>query len=70
MQQLLKLGTTWEAAKEKIKEVKPELTDEDLEYVPGKENELLERLAKRMNRTPAEVRGWVESVSVNKAKAG
>jgi len=37
---------------------------------PGKENELLERLAKRMNRTPEEVRGWVESVSVNKAKAG
>jgi len=70
MEQPLKLGTSWQAAKEKIKEVKPELTDADLDYVPGKENELLGRLAKKLNRTPEEVRGWVESVSENKAKAG
>ena len=70
MENALKLGSPWDEVKEKLKEVKPELSDQDLSYEPGREDLLLDRLAKKMNRTPAEVRGWIESVAVNKGKAG
>ena len=53
---------------EKLKEVNYNLTDEDLTYQPGNAGPLLERLAKKMDRTPDEVRKWIESVSSNKGK--
>ena len=65
----LKLDQPWEQVKEKIKEVKVELTDEDLDYQPGNEQALLDRLAKKMNRTPEEIKDWIESVSFNSGKA-
>ena len=65
----LKLEAPWEEVKEKLKEVNLDLTDEDLVYQPGKADSLLNRLAKKMNRTPAEVKGWIESVSFNKGLA-
>lgn len=65
----LKLSEPWEEVKEKIKESNIELTDEDLEYTPGKEYELLERLSKKLNRSPEEIRAWIESVSYNKGIA-
>lgn len=65
----LKLEASWEKVKEMLKEVNYDLTDEDLEYTPGQEQALLERLGKKMDRTPDEVRVWIESVSHNKVKA-
>jgi uncharacterized protein YjbJ (UPF0337 family) len=65
----INLSAPWPQVKEKIKESNVELTDEDLDYSPGREEELLSRLAKKMNRTPEEVRAWIESVSANKGKA-
>ena len=59
----LKLESPWEEVKERLKEVNNALTDEDLVYEPGQENELLERLAKKMNKDVASVKGWIESVS-------
>ncbi len=53
----------WADVKEKLKEVNTELSDEDLDYRPGNDNAFLEKLAKKMNRTVAEVKGWIESVS-------
>ena len=67
--QQLKLSEPWEDVKEKIKESNIELTDEDLQYTPGKEEELLNRLSKKLNRTPDEVKAWIESVSFNKGIA-
>ena len=61
----LKLEAPWEEVKEKLKEVNGSLTDEDLVYEPGQEKELLERLAKKMNRSVDEIKAWVESVSFN-----
>lgn len=63
------LHTPWEEVKEKIKERNIGLTDEDLEYSPGHEEELLERLAAKMNRTKEEVQRFVESVSFNQDMA-
>ena len=66
----LKLEAPWEQVKEKLQEININLSDEDLAYTPGKEDELLERLSKKMERTPEEVKKWIESVSFNKGKAG
>lgn len=59
----LKLEAPWDEVKERMKEVHPALTDADLVYEPGQEKELLERVAKKLNRNIAEVKGWIESVS-------
>jgi hypothetical protein len=65
----LKLEAPWEEVKEKLKEVNLDLTDEDLVYQPGREQEMLNRLSKKLHRSPDEVKGWIESVSFNKGKA-
>lgn len=65
----LRLEAPWEEVKEKLKEVNTDLTDEDLVYQPGKEQDMLSRLSKKLHRSPEEVKGWIESVSFNKGKA-
>jgi hypothetical protein len=65
----LRLEAPWPRVKELLKEVNSNLTDEDLEYDPGNETALLERLAKKMNRDTEHIRGWIESVSANKRLA-
>ena len=46
------------------------LTDEDLDYEPGREEELLDRLHERMHKSKEEIKAYIESVSFNKAKSG
>jgi len=65
----LKLEAPWDEVKEKMKENNISLTDEDLVYEPGKEDELLNRLASKMHRTPQQVKELVESISSNKGLA-
>ena len=65
----LKLNAPWPEVREKIKENVIELTDEDLNYKPGKEQHLLEHLARKLGRTPDQVRSWIESISANKGQA-
>ena len=65
----LKLEAPWEEVKEKLKEIHLDLTDEDLEYQPGQEQELLERLSIKMEKDIPAVKAWIESVSFNKGKA-
>jgi hypothetical protein len=65
----IKLSAPWADVKEKIKEANAELTDGDLEYTPGSEHQLLQRLAEKMNISPEDVKAWIESLSVNKGKA-
>lgn len=68
--QAFNLERPWPEVKEKLKEINIELTDEDLQYEPGKEEELLSRLSKKIKSSPDEIRGLIESVSANKGKAG
>jgi hypothetical protein len=63
------LENSWESVKEKLKEVNTDLTDEDLEYRPGQEKELLQRLSKKLDRDPEEVKALIESISFNRGKA-
>jgi hypothetical protein len=65
----LKLQKPWERVKETLKEINIDLTDEDLAYEPGQEDQLLERLGKKLGKSKTEVKGIIESASANKGKA-
>ena len=67
---VLRLEVPWETVKERMKENDVNLTDEDLEYSPGKEEELIQRLEKVMNRSRDQVIGYIESISSNEDLAG
>lgn len=66
----LRLASPWDEVKEKLKETNINLTDDDLVYQPGKEDELLDRLQKKINKPREEIRELIESVSSNSGKAG
>ena len=65
----LKLYKPWEDVREDLKENNIELTDEDLDYQPGQEDQLLERLAKKMKLSKEKVRELIESISANEGRA-
>ena len=66
----LNLRSPWPEVRERLKENDISLTDSDLVYHPGKDDELLERLAARMNKSKKEVKEYIESVSGNEDKSG
>lgn len=51
----LRLKGTWNEAKGKLKQKYSELTDNDLLFAEGKEDELVGRLQKRLGKTRDEV---------------
>lgn len=61
----LTLHASWEEVKEKIKERNIGITDEDLDFEPGEEDALLERLAVKMERSKEDVKRFIESISYN-----
>lgn len=65
----LKLQKPWERVKETLKEINVDLTDDDLDYQPGQEEQLLERLEKKMKKSKEEIKAIIESASANKGKA-
>lgn len=58
-----RLHAPWADVKEKLKEINIELTDEDLEYAPGQEEALLQRLSDKMKKDPDQIKALIESVS-------
>lgn len=66
----LKLEAPWEDVKELLKENNTALTDEDLVFEPGKENELLLRLQRILKKSPEEIKAYIESISHNTGRAG
>ena len=68
--QSLKLDSPWHQVKEKMKEINIDLTDEDLAYEPGKEDDLFARLQQKMKGSKEDIKGIIESISSNKGKAG
>ena len=69
MKSNLQLESPWEEVKEKLKEINISLTDEDLQYVPGQEEQLINTLSKKLGMDVAETKKLIESVSYNKGKA-
>jgi len=65
----LQLERSWEEVKEDLKENNINLTDEDLDYQPGQEEQLLERLEKKLKKSKEEIKALIESISSNEGKA-
>jgi uncharacterized protein YjbJ (UPF0337 family) len=64
-----KLEHPWELVKEDLKENNITLTDEDLDYQPGQEEQLLERLEKKMHLSKEKIKELIESISSNQGRA-
>lgn len=62
---VLRLQAPWETVKERMKENDINLTDADLEYEPGNEEELIQRLEKIMNKPRQQIIAYIESISAN-----
>ena len=58
----LKLKGDWNQTKGKIKQAYGDLSDDDLKYEEGKDDELVGRLQKKIGKTKDEVIQWIESL--------
>lgn len=55
----LQMKGSWNEVKGKLKQKYGQLTDDDLKFEEGKEDELLGRLQKRLGRSKDEVRQFI-----------
>jgi len=58
----LQFKGSWNEVKGKLKQKYARLTDDDLTFAEGKEDELLGRLEKRLGKTKEELRMEIESL--------
>jgi uncharacterized protein YjbJ (UPF0337 family) len=58
----LKLKGNWNELKGKAKQQYANLTDNDLLYEEGKEDELLGRIQKKTGKTKEEVKSWIDKL--------
>lgn len=58
----LQMKGSWNEVKGKLKQKYGQLTDDDLTFAEGKEDELLGRLQKRIGRTKDELRAEIEDM--------
>ena len=58
----LQLKGNWNEIKGKLKQKYGQLTDDDLAFAEGKEDELLGRLQKRLGRTKDELKAEIEEM--------
>jgi uncharacterized protein YjbJ (UPF0337 family) len=58
----LQLKGSWNEVKGKLKQKYGQLTDDDLTFAEGKEDELLGRLQKRLGRKKDELRAEIEDM--------
>jgi uncharacterized protein YjbJ (UPF0337 family) len=56
----LKLKGNWNETKGKIKQQYANLTDDDLLYEEGKEDELYGRLQKKTGKTKDQIKEWID----------
>ena len=58
----LQLKGTWNEIQGKLKQKYAQLTDDDLLFADGKEDELVGRIQKRLGKTKEEIRKEIESL--------
>jgi uncharacterized protein YjbJ (UPF0337 family) len=58
----LKIKGNWNEMKGKLKKQYANLTDDDLLYEEGKEDELLGRLQKKTGHTKDEIKKWIDKL--------
>jgi uncharacterized protein YjbJ (UPF0337 family) len=62
METNLKIKGNWNELKGKLKQKYSQLTDDDLTYLEGKEDELLGRLQQKLGKTKEEVRNTIDEM--------
>lgn len=65
----LKLACSWDDTIQKLLEAEPQLSPEDTDFIEGEDDKLVGTLAKKLNRSPEQVTGWIESVSSTTGEA-
>jgi uncharacterized protein YjbJ (UPF0337 family) len=58
----LELTEKWNELKGKVKQAHADLTDDDLRYEEGKDDELYGRLQQKLGKIRAEVIAWLKSL--------
>ena len=58
----LKLKGSWNETKGKMKKAYADLTDDDLRYEEGKDDEFIGRMQKKIGKTKEDVVRWIESL--------
>ena len=58
----LKMKGNWNETKGKIKQAYGHLTDDDLKYEEGKEDELYGRLQKKTGKTKEDLKKWIDGL--------
>jgi uncharacterized protein YjbJ (UPF0337 family) len=58
----LKMNGSWNDAKGKAKKQYANLTDDDLLYEEGKDDELVGRIQKKIGKTKDEVINWIQNL--------
>ena len=58
----LELKGNWNELKGKVKQAHGDLTDDDLRYEEGKDDELLGRLQQKLGKTREEIVHWLKSL--------
>jgi uncharacterized protein YjbJ (UPF0337 family) len=59
----LRIKGNWNQMKGKIKEKYPDLTDDDLMFVTGKEDDLLGRIQRKTGKSRDEVVSYINSIN-------
>ena len=59
---------TWNTVKGKLKQTYGNLTDDDLKYEEGKDDELLGRLQQKTGKTKDDLRKWFKSNTVSNSE--
>lgn len=58
----LRLKGNWNEMKGKVKQAHASLTDDDLQYTEGQEDELVGKLQQKLGKTREEVIDWLNSL--------
>jgi uncharacterized protein YjbJ (UPF0337 family) len=62
----LKLEKPWKEVKALMMEHQANLTEADLKYENGREDELIAKVSSKIGRTAEATKEWIESISFNK----
>lgn len=58
----LKLKGSWNELKGKMKQAYADLTDEDLTYEEGKDDEFIGKLQQKTGKTKEDIKNWIDSL--------
>ncbi len=69
METKLKIKGNWNELKGKLKQKYANLTDDDLLFVEGKEDELLGRLEKKIGKSKEEISSTIEQIQSERSES-